>query len=137
MSSVSFWFLPMAGIVSFRLPSILSGFLWAFTVEDQVTSITNIPPVQLIEKALPVAAGTGRTASFVAAPRMTHLPKGSAVAMGFTDVIFLLSLFGAASVSVESLPTTLAVKKEAGLENLGAWGAMRLMELARLSGLQV
>ena len=120
MLSVSFWFLPMAGIVYFRLPPILPGFLWASTVENQVTSTTNIPPVPLIEKALPVAAGTGRAASFVAAPRMAYLPKGSAVAMGFTDVIFLLSLFGAASVSVEPLPTTLAVKKEAGLESQGA-----------------
>ena len=100
MPSVSFCFLPMAGIVSFRLPSILPGFLWSSLVEDQVTSTTNIPPVQLIEKALPVAASTGRAASFFAAPRMAYLPKGSAVAMGFTDVIFLLSLFGAASVSV-------------------------------------
>ena len=85
-----------------------------------MTSTTNIPPVPLIEKALPVAASTGRTASFVAAPRMAYLPKGSTVAMGFTDVIFLLSFFGAVSVSSAPLPTTLAVKKEAGLESQGA-----------------
>ena len=120
MPSVSFWFLPMAGIVSFRLPPILSGFLWSSPVENQATSTANIPPVPLIEKALPAAAGTGRTASFAAAPRMAYLPKGSAVAMGFTDVIFLLSPFGAASVSSAPLPTTPAVKKEAGLESQGA-----------------
>ena len=100
-------------------------------------STANIPPVPLIEKALPVAAGTGRTASFVAAPRTTYLPKGSAVAMGFADVIFLLSLFGATSVSSAPLPTTLAVKKEAGLESLEAREPLRLVELARLSGLRV
>ena len=46
-------------------------------------------------------------------------------------------MFSFALTGSEPLPTTLVVKKEAGLESLGARGPMKLVELARLSGLRV